>query len=461
MMKKEGLIVILEQNLGKIKEYLEKQTQSPEVQTVLTQFNVSLTESQKCITCSDRIQSGRFYALKNKDGSSTSDGLSFKDIYMSKNKKLINLEDELKKIIKNDILFDVDTTKEPLDSLSDEEKDNYKPLTQTEEETLEYICYVKATLLNYAKNENSNDPKTAIKYWKQICDKFKPKYEKDESEDESVIDTTPTGDKIYGCFDSTSESYWCDQPGNECPEGLVDSDFDNVSNRVTIENITYIHTGCSYTKTIILDNTYVFENPSKTFEAGTHTIKYKRPNTFKRISEKIDGMSLLGEYPPITNVKGFYGNEFTGELREDLNKALILMLSRHCMRKSSIPSRLTIYEGNTETTPLGQIYIKGTGDGVNCLDNLKSMRVYDDGKILKIRLKQLMLDELDQESGSQHRISKEDIEQFNRYIDKVFQDYGVEDDIMVDRNGKLQLESTMGLSKILENKPIGLEKILK
>ena len=60
-----------------------------------------------------------------------------------------------------------------------------------------------------------------------------------------------------------------------------------------------------------------------------------------------------------------------------------------------------------------------------------------------------------------HIISKEDIEQFNRYIDKVFQDYGVEDDIMVDRNGKLQLESKMGLSKILENKPVGLEKILK
>ena len=142
-------------------------------------------------------------------------------------------------------------------------------------------------------------------------------------------------------------------------------------------------------------------------------------------------------------------------------KALILMLSRHCMRKSSIPSRLTIYEGNTESTPLGQVYIKGTGDGVNCLDNLKSIRVYDDGEILKIRLKQLMLDELDQESGSLHRISKEDIEKFNGYIDKVFQDYGVEDDIMVDRNGKLQLESKMGLSKILENKPVGLEKILK
>jgi len=458
-MKKEGLSIILEQNLDKIKEYLEKQTQSSEVQTVLTKFNVSLTESQKCITCSDRIEDNKFYALKNEDGTSSSDNLPFADIYMSKNKKLINLEDELKKIINKDILFDVDTTKEPLDSLSDEEKDNYKPLTSNEEETLVYICYVKATLLNYAKNKNSLNPKTAIKYWKQICDKFKPKYEKDESEDETVINPTPTVGKIYGCFDSTSESYWCKT--NECPDGLDDSDFDNVSNRVTIENVTYIHTGCSYTKTIVLDNTYVFENPAKTFEAGTHTIKYKRPNTFKRISEKIDGMSLLGEYPPITNVKGFYGNEFTGELREDLNKALILMLSRHCMRKSSIPSRLTIYEGNTESTPLGQVYIKGTGDGVNCLDNLKSIKVYDDGEILKIRLKQLMLDELDQESGSLHRISKEDIEKFNGYIDKVFQDYGVEDDIMVDRNGKLQLESKMGLSKILENKPVGLEKILK
>ena len=458
-MKKEGLSIILEQNLDKIKEYLEKQTQSSEVQTVLTNFNVSLTESQKCITCSDRIEDNKFYALKNEDGTSSSDNLPFADIYMKKNRVFINLEDELKRILNKDILFDVDTTKEPLDSLSDEEKDNYKPLTSNEEETLVYICYVKATLLNYAKNKNSLKPKTAIKYWKQICDKFKPKYEKDESEDETVINPTPTVGKIYGCFDSTSESYWCKT--NECPDGLDDSDFDNVSNRVTIENVTYIHTGCSYTKTIVLDNTYVFENPAKTFEAGTHTIKYKRPNTFKRISEKIDGMSLLGEYPPITYVKGFYGNEFTGELREDLNKALILMLSRHCMRKSSIPSRLTIYEGNTESTPLGQVYIKGTGDGVNCLDNLKSIRVYDDGEILKIRLKQLMLDELDQESGSLHRISKEDIEKFNGYIDKVFQDYGVEDDIMVDRNGKLQLESKMGLSKILENKPVGLEKILK
>jgi len=89
------------------------------------------------------------------------------------------------------------------------------------------------------------------------------------------------------------------------------------------------------------------------------------------------------------------------------------------------------------------------------------MRVYDDGETLKIRLKQLMLDELDQESGSQHRIPKANINAFNGYIDQVFDDYNVEDDIIVDRNGKLQLEGMMGLSKILENKPIGLEKILK
>ena len=47
-----------------------------------------------------------------------------------------------------------------------------------------------------------------------------------------------------------------------------------------------------------------------------HTLlNIKDPIHLKRISEKIDGMSLLGEYPPITNVKGFYSNEFTGELR--------------------------------------------------------------------------------------------------------------------------------------------------
>ena len=160
-MKKEGLSIILEQNLDKIKEYLEKQTQSSEVQTVLTNFNVSLTESQKCITCSDRIEDNKFYALKNEDGTSSSDNLPFADIYMKKNRVFINLEDELKRILNKDILFDVDTTKEPLDSLSDEEKDNYKPLTSNEEETLVYICYVKATLLNYAKNKNSLKPKTA------------------------------------------------------------------------------------------------------------------------------------------------------------------------------------------------------------------------------------------------------------------------------------------------------------
>ena len=72
---------------------------------------------------------------------------------MKKDGNLINLEDELKRILMKDVLFDVDTTKEPLDSLSDEEKDNYKPLTSNEEETLEYICYVKSNTIKLCKKQ--------------------------------------------------------------------------------------------------------------------------------------------------------------------------------------------------------------------------------------------------------------------------------------------------------------------
>ena len=462
-MKKEGLSIILEQNLEKIKEYLKKQVENPEVQDVFSKVGVSITESQKCITCSDRIEDNKFYTLKNEDGTESSDGLPFADIYMKKGGNFINLEDELKKIIEKDILFDVDTTKEPLNSLSDKEKDNYKPLTGKEAETLEYICYVKATLLNYAKNENSLKPKTALKYWKQICDKFKPKYEKDESEDESVINTTPTVGKIYGCFDSTSESYWCDQPGNECPEGLDDSDFTGISTRVDIGGVTYIHTGCTYEETIVLENTYVFAGPGKTFDFGTHTIKAPRKNTLKRIREKIENSPITGSYPPITNAPGFYNNEFferVDNLRSDLNNALVLMLSRHCMKGTSIPRELTIYEGDSKSKPLGQFDITQK-NGTNCISNFGGLQAWESGEILQIRLKQLMFDELDEESGTEHKVPENIIVKFNSYINGKLSEDGKEDDIIIDRNGNLKLESELGLSKVLENKPIGLEKILK
>jgi len=460
-MKKEGLSIILEQNIDKIKEYLGNQVENPQVQAVLTKFNVSLTESQKCITCSDRIEDGKFYKLTNEDGTEKSDALIFADIYMKKGGNFINLEAELKKILKKDILFDVDTTKEPLDSLNDEEKDNYKPLTGDEKETLAYICYVKATLINYAKNKDSNDPKTALKYWKQICDKFKPKYEKDESEDESVIDTTPTVGKIYGCFDSTSPSYWCKT--NTCPEGLDDSDFTGISNRVDIDGTTYIHTGCTYEETIVLENTYEFTNPGKTFNADSYTIKAPRKNTLKRIREKIENSPITGSYPPITNAPGFYNNEFferVDNLRSDLNDALVLMLSRHCMKGSSIPRELTIYEGSTKSVPLGQFDIKQK-NGNTCISNFGGLEAWENGETLQIRLKQLMFDELDEESGTEHKVPENIIAKFNSYINGKLSEDGKEDDIIIDRNGNLKLESELGLSKILENKPIGLSKLLK
>ena len=458
-----GLHIILEQNLQKFKDWLENQSQDQDVQDALSIITITTEESRNCTICKDKGYK-RKYSLKNSDDTPLSAGVSFNNIYFKKGGSLVKLEDEIKKLLKDDILYDVDTSEPPLDGLSQDEKDRYLDLNSSEEKILKHACYLQSTLIKYIKDSNSNEPKKAANYWKKLCAKFKVKYN-DEVVDSSggsrpSQPTTVTQQKIYGCFDSTSEVYYCKT--NECPGDLDDSDFDNASNRVTIGDITYIHTGCTYTKEIVLDNTYVFENPPVTFEAGSHTATYRRPNAFKRISKKIEGMSLLGEYPPITNVKGFYGNEFTGEHREDLNKALILMLSRHCAPpKPSLSTYLTIYEGNAETTPLGQVFIETAGDGTTCLDNFESMRVYDDGETLKIRLKQLMLDELDQESGSQHRIPKANINAFNGYIDQVFDDYNVEDDIIVDRNGKLQLEGMMGLSKILENKPIGLEKILK
>lgn len=461
-MKKEGLSIILEQNLDKIKEYLEKQTQSSEVQTVLTKFNVSLTESQKCITCSDRIEDNKFYTLKNEDGTESSDGLPFKDIYMKKGGNFINLEAELKRILNNNILFDVDTTKEPLDSLNDEEKDNYKPLTGDEKETLVYICYVKATLLNYAKNNNSLKPKTALKYWKQICDKFKPKYEKDESEDESVIDTTPTVGKIYGCFDSTSPSYWCKT--NTCPEGLDDSDFTGISTRVDIDGTTYIHTGCTYEETIVLENTYEFTNPGKTFNADSYTIKAKRKNTLTKIREKIENSQITGSYPPISNAPGFYNNEFNDErsdnLKKDLNNALVLMLSRHCRGGYAIPRELIVYEGGSKTKSLGQFNIEQK-NGNSCISNFVGLQAWESGEMLQIRLKQLMFDELDEENGMEHKVPENIIAKFNSYINGKLSEDGKEDDIIIDSGGNLKLESKLGLSNILETKPIGLAKLIK
>ena len=71
-----------------------------------------------------------------------------------------------------------------------------------------------------------------------------------------------------------------------------------------------------------------------------------------------------------------------------------------------------------------------------------------------------MFDELDEESGAEHKVPENIIVKFNSYINGKLSEDGKEDDIIIDRNGNLKLESELGLSKVLENKPIGLEKIL-
>jgi hypothetical protein len=180
-----------------------------------------------------------------------------------------------------------------------------------------------------------------------------------------------------------------------------------------------------------------------------------------RIREKLREMRIEGGFAPISNAPGFYNNEFyENPMRNDLDNALLIILSQHCINKKAIPQDVTIYEGNTTSKPLGEFRIKQE-DGVNCIDDFDGLKAHESGKILQIRLKQLMYDELDIEEGKIHRVVSSDIDRFNKFIDDTLERNGIEDDLRVDQDGKLQLEYLIGLGKILENKPIGLEKILK
>ena len=462
-MNNKGLHIILEQNRRQdFLDWLEKQKQKEEVQQVLTQYQITTEESRNCATCKDRIEEGVTWPLGDGDGGTESDFLAFDEIFYKRNDVWKNLEDELDELIKNDIFYDVDKTDEPFKSMDQDEQDRYEELTGPELQRLKYICYMLRTLVVYIERRNSTDPTKAADYWKKICLKFKVKYKEDE-EEESDDDEGGGTDvtKIFGCFDSSSSLYWCNQPGNECPSELSDDDFDNVSNRTEIDGITYVHTGCTYEETITLENTYKFLGPGKTLDADSYVITYKSKNMIVRIREKLREMRIEGGFAPISNAPGFYNNEFyENPMRNDLDNALLIILSQHCINKKAIPQDVTIYEGNTTSKPLGEFRIKQE-DGVNCIDDFDGLKAHESGKILQIRLKQLMYDELDIEEGKIHRVVSSDIDRFNKFIDDTLERNGIEDDLRVDQDGKLQLEYLIGLGKILENKPIGLEKILK
>ena len=462
-MNNKGLHIVLEQNRRQdFLDWLERQKQKESVQQVLTKYEITTEESRNCTTCKGRIDATATWPLGNKDGNTGSDGLAFNEIYYKRNGVWNNLQDELDKLIKDDIFYDVDKTEEPFKSMDQDEQDRYEELTSLEVKRLKYICYMLRTLIRYMERENSNDPTRAANYWKKICLKFKVKYKKEE---ETTDDDGGDGDdtivtKIFGCFDSTSESYWCNKTGNECPSELSDDDFDNVSNRTEIDGITYIHTGCTYEESITLENTYQFLGPGATLDADTYYITYKSKNMVVKIREKLKEMTIEGAFAPITNAPGFYNNEFyENSLRPDLDNALLIMLSSHCKDKKAIPQDLIVYEGNATSKPLGEFRIKQE-DSINCIDDFDGLKAHESGEILQIRLKQLMFDELS-EDGTGHRVVSSDIDRFNQFIDNTLERNGIEDDIIVDSDGKLQLEHLIGLGKILENKPIGLEKILK
>ena len=464
-MNNKGLHIILEQNRRQdFLDWVEKQKQKPEVQEVLSKYEITTEESRNCTTCKGRIQDNVTWPLGDKDGPTDqqADYLAFNEIYYKRNNEWNSLETELEKLIKNDIFYDVvDKTEEPFKSMDQDEQDRYEELTAEELKSLKYICYMLRTLVQYIKRENSNDPTRAADYWKKICLKFKVKYKEDEeTDDDDEGGSTSPVNKIFGCFDSSSEMYWCNEEGNECPTELSDDDFNNVSNRTEINGIIYIHTGCTYEETITLKNTYRFLSPGKILKPGNYTVSSKSKNMVVKIREKLKEMTIEGAFAPISNAPGFYNNEFyTNPLRTDLDNALLVILSSHCVNKKAIPQDLIIYEGDTTSKPLGEFRINQE-DGVNCIDDFDGLKAHESGEILQIRLKQLMFDELS-EDGTTHIVFRDDIDRFNKFIDDTLGRNGMEDDLMVDLNGKLQLEHLIGLGKKLENKPIGLEKILK
>ena len=134
-MNNKGLHIILEQNRRQdFLDWLEKQKQKESVQKVLQQYEITTEESRNCTTCNGRITDGVTWPLGDENGTraNTSDGLAFNQIYYKRKGAWNNLQDELDKLIEDDILYDVDKTEEPFKSMDQDEQDKYEELTSTE-----------------------------------------------------------------------------------------------------------------------------------------------------------------------------------------------------------------------------------------------------------------------------------------------------------------------------------------
>ena len=133
-MKDKGLKIILEQN--QIINYINNQVQSQDVQDMLSQLDVTIEESKNCAVCKNLVNSSTIYPLDDKDKNDVPDGAAWGDIYLQGDK----IETTLKNLIKDDILFEVDS------SMSE-----YKALTSSEEKRTKKACITQNTLIDVFK----------------------------------------------------------------------------------------------------------------------------------------------------------------------------------------------------------------------------------------------------------------------------------------------------------------------
>lgn len=259
-MKDKGLKIILEQN--QIINYINNQVQSQDVQDMLSQLDVTIEESKNCAVCKNLVNSSTIYPLDDIDGNDVPDGASWGDIYLQGDK----IEKTIKNLIKDDILFEVDSS-----------MPEYRALTSSEEKNTKKACKTQNTLIDFIKdtNSNTNAIKQAAKWWKKICAKFKPKLKViTPPVNTGSTQNQGSGDPIiiYGCTDPTASNYWCDIDGNDCTGGIPVNVRDG---------------GCEYKQKIPLVYNYAFCNDSKgcdkiNLDAGTHNITTLNKKVLKK-----------------------------------------------------------------------------------------------------------------------------------------------------------------------------------
>lgn len=464
MSKMKGLRIILEQNW---EDWRDKILKSDKTQKVIDTFGGQEDIFKKCTVCSKINEEDKHYPLKTESGDDLS-GENFDKVYYKKipDQTLQNFKNELERILSLDeILFEVeiDDDEEPWKSMSQDAKDKFLELDGTEEAFLKHVCFILASLLDYIITSAVEQTK-ALRYYHNICKMFKPKKEEEEDELDDTDEDEDGITYIFGCFNPDGGNYWCDLPGNTCPEELDFEDFKE-NNKTQIGETIYTHTGCTYIETITLKNTYVVSEPGESIFYGGESYDVVTENRWRlpKMKNRIADIEISGSFAPVSNAPGFYSNNFYNTtLREDLDKALMLIINRHC-DGYSLKNKLIIYEGAEESIPLGEFDILEER-GANCIDDFVGLEARESGEILYNRLYNLIIDEENLEEGNEHRIKEKDIEKFNNYIEAYTYDISGPNMIFVNADGRLELKKkkvTEGLGKVLIKPPIGLAKVLK